>query len=76
MIKKISFTVIFSLLGIAGIAGADTNKASICHLTSSAKNPVVIISVSSNAVQAHLNHGDTLFPPDATDCSGGDPIPQ
>jgi hypothetical protein len=36
-------------------------KVTICHHTSSAKNKIVMISVSTNAVAKHIgNHGDTL----------------
>jgi hypothetical protein len=35
-------------------------KVTICHHTHSKKNPQVTITVSQNAVKAHLKHGDTL----------------
>jgi hypothetical protein len=38
-------------------------KVLVCHRTHSKKKPWHTISVSSSAVQAHLNHGDTLAPP-------------
>ena len=38
------------------------NKVTICHHTGSKKNPTVTITVSENAVPAHLAHGDTLGP--------------
>jgi hypothetical protein len=37
-------------------------KVTICHHTGSRKNPTVTITVSENAVPAHLAHGDTLGP--------------
>ena len=37
-------------------------KVTICHHTGSQRNPTVTISVSENAVPAHLAHGDTLGP--------------
>ena len=37
-------------------------KVVICHHTHSAKNPFVTITVSRNALPAHLAHGDTLGP--------------
>ena len=37
-------------------------KVTICHHTGSNKNPTVTITVSENAVPAHLAHGDTLGP--------------
>jgi hypothetical protein len=38
-------------------------KVAICHHTSSATNPFVLINVSSNAIPAHEQHGDTIPAP-------------
>lgn len=42
-----------------------SRKVTICHRTGSKKNPTQTITVSENAVPAHLRHGDTIGP-----CSG------
>ncbi len=55
-------------------------KIRICHVTSSATNPVILIEVSVNAVPAHERHGDFVAPDDAdssNDCEnviGGTPV--
>lgn len=33
-------------------------KVTICHLTGSKSNPVVVITISCSALPAHLAHGD------------------
>ena len=43
-----------------GISGAINRKIDVCHLTNSKKKPEVMISISENALDAHLSHGDTL----------------
>lgn len=41
-------------------------KATICHHTHSKTNPQVAITISVNALHAHLGHGDTVGPCPAT----------
>jgi hypothetical protein len=53
--------------------GRAANKVGVCHLTGSASNPVVFITVSEQAVPAHQAHGDTINPDfdnDSYNCGG------
>jgi hypothetical protein len=42
--------------------GGGGGKVTICHHTGSKKHPTETITVSENALRAHLAHGDTLGP--------------
>jgi ABC-type sugar transport system substrate-binding protein len=47
------------LLAAPAVGAGD--KVTICHFTSSAKNPYVINTISHNALKTHLDHhGDVL----------------
>ena len=54
---------VFGAPALAGSAGSSAQyqyRVTICHHTHSKKHPTHTITVSSAAVKAHLNHGDTL----------------
>ena len=76
--KKItaSLVLIVGLTALALLAGAGLastgssssaayqygKKVTICHRTHSKKHPFVTITVSQNALKAHLKHGDSIGP--------------
>lgn len=45
-------------------------KTTICHRTSSATNPFVLITVSNSSLPAHYGNGDFPYVP-GVDCDGG-----
>ena len=48
--------------GTPAAASQYLNKVTICHHTHSQANPTVTITVSRNAIPAHMRHGDTMGP--------------
>ena len=70
LISLVAFGALAMLGGLGGIIAPSPasaqyeygEKVTICHRTESAKNPFVTITVSENALDAHMAHGDTLGP--------------
>ena len=50
------------------------HKSTICHVTGSATNPFVIITVPDRALFAHMRHGDTFVGPNG-ECPGAPILP-
>jgi Ca2+-binding RTX toxin-like protein len=85
------FRKMFATVGVAGLllAGAAVGTASaakadngnekvtICHATGSATNPYVEITISVNALPAHLRHQDgrDIIPAPVTGCGDVTPTP-
>ena len=53
----------------------NNDKVTICHHTGSQTNPWVVITVSENALPAHLAHGD-MYPVPAGGCNAPPPPPR
>jgi len=65
MLKRtIAVVSVLATFAFYGTALAKTDKVLLCHHTSSAKNPFVLINVSVNSLDGHANTND--FPAQGT----------
>jgi len=59
--------VVIGMSLTAPALAAQQGKVEICHVTGSQTNPIVLIEVSANSLDAHLAHGDFLATNNGTD---------
>jgi len=58
-----AITMVAAVIGMGltvPVLAAQQDKVELCHVTSSQTNPIVLIEVSGNSLDAHLAHGDFL----------------
>ncbi len=58
--KIISLAILF-LIGLSGFNTNNNDKITICHVPPGNADNCHEITISKNALQTHLNHGDRLF---------------
>jgi hypothetical protein len=77
-IAALGLTAAMALGAVGAASAAPAGKVTICHHTASETNPVVIITISENAVGKHYqNHGHTGPDEEFIDGQcGGEVLPQ
>ena len=76
--KRVAIAALAGVLALTGLATAQAakspppkkgaKKTTICHRTSSDKNPYVRITVSERALKAHMRHDGDIIPAPAGGC--------
>lgn len=78
LIRRAATTALAAAVALAATSGAAAKpdeKVTICHHTASETNPVVLITISRNALDKHLqNHGHTGPDQEFIDGERGGPI--
>jgi hypothetical protein len=80
LVRSLALSAIVATASLAAAVGAQADpggNVGVCHGTGSAKNPLVMISVSSNSVPGHMAGGkerkadDALVIPATGTCDAG-----
>jgi lactate dehydrogenase-like 2-hydroxyacid dehydrogenase len=72
MSNKLLIVAVVAFMGLASVVSAGGDKITLCHVTDSASNSVVEITVAIKALATHLAHGDFLIPEGDINCFGDD----
>jgi hypothetical protein len=65
---------IAAFFALVGPAAGGGDKVTICHFTSSAENPYVMITISESALEKHFDHHGDVYAVDGQCAADNPPV--